>query len=172
MIQGTHGTYKSYKNKILTYGFRKPYKPGQYGTAIYFWRDNTYEYELAVAWLRQKADKRRIPVDKLGVVFFADFDFNVDGDEFIDLDYDVTSQFEKFSIERKIPLQSAYDLYLEDIEKKTGVPIVALQGICNPPGKKYFNGLNVKESNFAYTVIIKDPKCIKIVKSKTREFTI
>lgn len=143
-----------------------------YGTAIYFWRDDTYEYDLAVAWVRQKAEKRRISVDKFGVVFFVDFDFDVDGDEFLDLDYDVTSQFIKFSKEKQIPLQSAYDLYLEEIENKTGVPIIALQGVCHPPGKKYFYGLQVQESNFVYTIIVKDPKCIKINKSKTREFTI
>jgi hypothetical protein len=168
MISGTHGTFIRNKKSILSSGFRLPQKPGMYGTAIYFWRDKNCSYELAVAWLRQQYDwqknRRGYKPESSGVVFFAEFPFSDDSDEFIDLNYELISEVENFSFENNLPIEKAYDLYLSKLEEKTGVQIVALQGTCPPPKKDYFVGLKNKKSNIAFTIAVMNTKCIEIRK--------
>ena len=175
MINGTHGTFMYNKTKIWSFGFRRPTKPGMYGSAVYFWRDNNYSYELAVAWLRQEEDHRRnnwknYKYESSAVVFFAEFPFSEDSDEFINLNYALMSEVEKFSFEKNIPIGKAYDLYLSRLEKTTGVQIVALQGACPPPKKKFFSDIKIKESNIAFTIAIMNTNYINIKESK--DFTI
>lgn len=162
------------KKEILSHGFKLPKKPGMYGSAVYFWRDKNFSYELAVAWLRQAENYRRTnwrnyKNESSAVVFFAEFPFSEDSDEFINLDYELMSEVEKFSSDSDIPIEQAYDLYFSRLEKKTGVQIMALQGTCLPPKKEFFTD-RVKRSNMAFTIAIMNTKCIAIKEHK--DFTI
>jgi len=155
----------------LSCGFRLPVKPGMYGSAVYFWRDENYPYELAVAWVRQeyswqRNNKSKYSTESSAVVFFVEFPFSDDSDEFINLDYDLISEVEKFSSDNNIAIGKAYDLYLSRLEKKTGVQIVALQGTCPPPKKEFFVGDKVKKSTIAFTIAVMNTKYIKIVSAK------
>lgn len=175
MINGTHGTFMRNKKAILASGFKLPQKPGMFGSGVYFWRDENYSYELAVAWVRKQESYRRsnwqnYKHNPCAVVFFVEFPFSDDSDEFINLDYDLVSEVEKFSADKDIPIEEAYDLYLSRLEKKTGVQIVALQGICPPPKKEFFTGLRIKKSNIAFAIAVMNTKYIKII--KTKDFSI
>ena len=174
ILKGIHGTTLSSAQNIVTHQlFQKTMAENGYtGSGVYFWRYNAYAKNLATCWHDYRVRRGDFKENEGAVVYV---NIRVKENEFLDLETSLMKDiFGAFAMKlinnndddvkiRKLK-GGIYDLFIETLEKKTGISCKVFQ-IRIPPPKKcqiYSRVQLFLGDPFCY--VVRDESCIHIEK--------
>ena len=170
-LKASHGTAKEWAGRIKKEGqFRSA--SGSLGKAIYFWGDEEYLEELALAWARYRLEKGAYgSVSRILSIFLVEI--IADLEEIFTVSrgvrLDVAKLMKKHGINTSNPdeISKAYDFIIKQTEKENGRKFKVIKGEVGLPEEKYF------KEGFPYKVLdrrgicyaVREPKIITIKRS-------
>lgn len=169
-LQGKHGTTRTRANNIRDIGFLL--NDGIRGFGVYFWRENAYFRDLAIAWFvnaRNLNNYKDDPDRRCAVISAA---IVVGDDEWLDLnDPDVEDRIldicKKNDYVDTMYASKLYEEYYELVQEEMGAKIKLVQARVMPP-KSAKNWLR-QAIGPAICYIVRDRTCITINNIETIE---
>ena len=159
-IQASHGTAKERAGKIKEERqFRSAL--GSLGKAIYFWGDEEYLKELALAWAKYRFEKG-VYGNVSGILSIFLVEIIVDPNEIFVISRDIRSDVAKLmknhgaDISNLDEISKAYDFIIKQTEKKNGYQFKVIKGEVDLPEEKYF------EEGFPYRVLDRQGTCYAV----------
>jgi hypothetical protein len=138
--KGTHGTSAANAKAIRERGFLAG--SGRAGHGVYFWAENAYSRQLAIAWFLQCRGEGRYGAERMGAVIYATI--RTDGDETLNLDSpEVANRISILINSRGIRywtaprLAALWDGFIKEMEASAGVVFRVLVTRLAPPGDQY-----------------------------------
>jgi len=170
VFKGTHGTTISAAQDITLHNSFQKTKDGYAGSGVYFWRyNNEYAKDLAVCWYDSRVRKGKFRENEGAVIYV---DIRVKEDEFLDLETpfmkDIFGTFAMMQLDENDEIReqkgAMYDLFIEQLEKNTGMKYKVFQ-IRIPPPKRchtYSKLLLLLGDPLCY--VVRDESCISLEK--------
>ncbi|HIE00712.1 MAG TPA: hypothetical protein EYP59_10570 [Thiotrichaceae bacterium] len=174
VLKGTHGTTLSFAQNIVTHQLFQKTMPeeGYTGSGVYFWRYNAYAKNLATCWYDYRVRKGDFKENKGAIIYV---NIRVLENEFLDLETPLMKEiFGAFAMKlienddddvkiRKLK-GGIYDLFIETLEKKTGLTCKVFQVRIPPPKKCQIYSRTQLFLGDPFCYVVRDQSCIHIEK--------
>lgn len=157
----SHGTLASLAPLVDKDGFKIGSGAGRLGTASYFWSDEDYLFEMAVAWAKYRNTGLKAP-EKHGCVYIVNLNYD-EAKELLVIDRAIKSNIikilEKKKLNPDIPkdVTRAYNILISGLNNKNGNKIKLLSGEVSLASKQYF------DAGFPYTILNGKGECFAVI---------
>ncbi len=172
LLKGTHGTtISSAKNILQHQSFLKTAAENGYtGSGVYLWRYNTYAKDLATCWYNYRVRRGDFKENE-GTVIYANI--HVNENDFLDLETpfmkDIFGAFamklinsEDDDVKIRKLKGGIYDLFIETLEKNTGMTCKVFQTRISPPKRcKIYSKVQLFLGD-PLCYVVRDESCIHI----------